>query len=337
VQLWELYLAHPQTDLRRRTYDAIGFYAHMAETGHSPWPAFRKMWVAGLTSDAAFAASGATDEGFLDSWAASTTRQSGLGLAWDTDGPGITTAAAPLRLLAVGKGPAAVSAAAYTHSLYQLDVGTDLVRVNVSGHGRLSDGSVDTEIANASLFCTKQGGCSCPDGGGPEIPPVPLHATGAVLALTGGPGGTKGTLQGLDLADICTAKPSKGPLDVCSLVSDAEARQVLGVAIARIEPHADANGQSCLKGSLRATDPADFFYVSFSVFHTGAPAFAEAVKAGARPVGGLGGQATFLAKAGALLVAHGSDLLLVQIVKGGVPQSQSVVVGVAKLALGRLG
>ena len=42
--LWPRYLGSPSTPLFKRAYDAIGFYAHLEETGHSPWAAFRDMW-----------------------------------------------------------------------------------------------------------------------------------------------------------------------------------------------------------------------------------------------------------------------------------------------------
>jgi hypothetical protein len=341
VQLWEMYLAHPGTDLRTRKYDAIGFYAHMQETAHSPWAAFRKMWVAGQSSEASFAASGSTDDSFLDTWAASTTRQRSLGKEWDTDGPGITADSPTREPLSVGKQAVAVSAAAYTQTLRELDISTDLVQVSVPGHGMLSDGNVDTVLSNASLFCTKDGGCSCPDGTGPDIPPVPLHKSGVGLALTGGVSGAKGSLQGLDLADICTPKSSATPLDACALVTDAEVMRILGIPLARHERH-DANGfHSCIIGTARqplaGMTMADVSYVSVG-FGVGDLSMFHGPDSGpTTPLKGLGDRAEFVNGAGAVAVDKGSLVMTLQVVQAGHPAPQALVISVARIALARLG
>ena len=202
VQLWSLYLRNPGTDLRKRTYDAIGFFAHLEETGHSPWPVFRDMW--NSPSDARrFATSGAASADFLDSWASGLSRRATYGKAWDTTGPGITGDSARPTPLSIGLGAAvAVSAKPYTNKLYGLAINTDLVDFRIAGHGRLGDGTVDEPSLGASTYCVRDGGCDCPDGSGPPGPP-PLDGDNSLLALTGGPDGTTGTVQGRRLEDVC--------------------------------------------------------------------------------------------------------------------------------------
>ena len=63
---WGAYLGSPQIPLFQRTYDAVGFYEHLAETGTSPWSVFDAMLAATTDSTAAFNATGAQDANFLD-------------------------------------------------------------------------------------------------------------------------------------------------------------------------------------------------------------------------------------------------------------------------------
>src|SRR5579862_154481 len=69
-----------------RTYDAIGFYAHMAESGINPWGRLDDMLKA--AGDVA-AYDTAVNEAFRKDWASSVSRRPGLGQGWDTTGPGI--------------------------------------------------------------------------------------------------------------------------------------------------------------------------------------------------------------------------------------------------------
>ncbi len=200
---WDDYLTQPQKDLRTRTYDAIGFYAHLDESGQSPWAVFRAMWLA-TGSEAAFAASGAQGDAFLDTWSASLARTPNLGDAWDTTGPNITDDRAPQIDLTVPEdAQVAVSAAPYTNRVYLLDVAADIVSLGISGHGRLGDGSVDDTELGSATYCTRTLGCACPNGGGPPEPP-PLARSGALLALTGGREGTIGTITASSLDNYCT-------------------------------------------------------------------------------------------------------------------------------------
>jgi hypothetical protein len=339
AESWQVYLTTPGADLRKRTYDATGFYAHLDETGHSPWTSFRKMWVTGTTSEAAFVAAGATDDGFLDSWASSTTRRDPLGTSWDTNGPGVTTDAPHREVLSVGKAAIDVKARPYAHALFDVVVGTDLLRVAVTGHGRIADGRVDATVQDASLFCVRDGGCPCPDGTGPEVPPMALSREGSSMALTGGPDGTAGTVQGFDLADICVSRSSSsGPLDACALVTDAEVLASIGVPVSRIEPHDDGANQCCIKGNERTADPSSFTYISVGVIHGGGALVDQSASApGAQLVAGLGSRAVVLPSAGAAFVAIGEDVLTVQVVIGGRPGAADAVTTVARIAASRLG
>jgi hypothetical protein len=195
-QMWPRYLTKPAKPLFQQTYE-IGFFAHLQETGHSPWAAFRAMWAA-KGNEAQYAAAGATNADFLDSWGSSMTRKAAFGAAWDTTGPGITADTAPTSALAVGKGATKVAAPPYTEKIYALEASTDLVDVRITGHARLGDGSVDETSLGSHTFCLRSDQCKCPDGTSPENA-TDLARSGAILALTGGPDGASGTVQGRDL------------------------------------------------------------------------------------------------------------------------------------------
>lgn len=202
--LWPLYLSTPTRPLFQREYDAIGFYAHLQETGHSPWAKFREMWQT-RGNAAQYAVIGGGDADFLDSWASSLTRESAFGSAWDTTGPGITSTSAPRTRLVIGSAPSAVSAKPYTEQIYALAASTDLIDVAITGHGRIGDGTVDDVEPSAKTYCLRDDQCRCPDGSTPEDA-TPLAPTGALLTLTGGPAGARGSVTGRDLE--CAAKGS---------------------------------------------------------------------------------------------------------------------------------
>ncbi len=205
---WTKYLHVPSTPLFARSYDAMGFFSHLEETGTSPWSVFPAMFKA-VASVPAFAASGATGDAFLDSWASGLTRDPARGPGWDTTGPAITDNSAPVEVTRIGNGAsAAVLAPAYTNSIYGLSVSADVLAVTTHGHARLSDGRIDTTALADAFFCAKPDGCGvCPDGTPVEVPPAPLQSE-SVLAATGGPDGVAGSLVGLSMDDFCNRNKS---------------------------------------------------------------------------------------------------------------------------------
>ncbi len=130
--------------------------------------------------------------------------------------------------IALSNGQAAppVSAAPFTNGIYTLVSGADIVQVETIGHARLADGSLDRVLHGRIDFCTRSGGCACPPGSAYQGPPLTPLAAHTDLALTGGPEGTKVTLTGRSLDDLCTKKPAplpRGhggtlPVDLCTLL-----------------------------------------------------------------------------------------------------------------------
>src|SRR5262249_42282535 len=81
---WRPYLDEPRTPLFQRTYDAIGFYARLADAGIDPWTVLDPMLRRSrATSDPraifAEAVPAGSQDRFFRSWATGYAREPGLG------------------------------------------------------------------------------------------------------------------------------------------------------------------------------------------------------------------------------------------------------------------
>lgn len=197
---WRTYLTQITTPLPTRKYDAVGFWAHLAETGVDPWSIFHEVWKVGGTP-ASFVAAGADTSSFLDTWASGLLRDPARGPAWDTTGPFITNDMAAAKSLVVpDEGAVSVTAAPYSNGMLQMSTAADIVEFSTTGHVRVSDGTIDTVVATTE-FCVHAGSCDCPDDPN-DIPPALLGAD-AIVAVTGGPDGTTLSAIGKSLATHC--------------------------------------------------------------------------------------------------------------------------------------
>ena len=245
---WYAYLFHPQTPLFTRTYDALGFYAHVAERCGGAayvWSILPGMLDKIPDNLAAYgAATAGCDAGFLDSWASGFFRDPARGAEWDTTGPAIPsggTAAAALRekLITLANGQEEpLFAGQLTNGIYLLTSQADILRVGVLGHARLSDaGSTDHLLAGEMAFCTRAGGCACPTGSAYQGPPLTPLTSPVDFALTGGPEGTgtRVSLAGLSLDTFCQKKPVPLPPgpggalpNPCKLVTLSDVEDIVG-------------------------------------------------------------------------------------------------------------
>jgi hypothetical protein len=211
---WFRYIEQPDLSLFARTYDAIGFYAQLFWAGIDEWEAMRAVLIE-ADNETRFTASGANTGAFLDQWASTLARvQVDWGRAWTFDGPGIPgrDVRTPMQPMQVSNGSLeAISQDAYSNHLFALDSTADLVRVQLIGRPRLSDGTVDTTELLDAVFCTTDKGCQpCPDAG-PLTPRPTRLADFAVLAISGGIDGTVGTIRGERFEDQCKRTPSPSP------------------------------------------------------------------------------------------------------------------------------
>jgi hypothetical protein len=134
-------------------------------------------------------------------------------------------------------------------------------------------------------------------------------------------------------ADTGTAPEDETNGGPCDLVSDDVAADVLGVRIARREPHEKEGSATCIKGTERSDDMDSNSFVNVNVFSgQGAKQLANQadVEEGSKQVSGLGDRAFFLPNAGALFVVDGDEVVNVQVVKQGKPSTQGDAITVAK-------
>jgi hypothetical protein len=204
---WNDYLLDPQTDVVARTYDAIGFYAHLAETGHNVFDLAPKMLL-----NPGLAYKLVADDAFEGSWASGYRRLASLGTDWDTTGPGITKASygpATVTIAGANGDGLDLTAKGRANLLVRLELKSEVIVVKrnggtTSGHLRDSNGS-EFGLGGGS-YCTRKGGCGCPGEPASAIPKISHHA---LLAVTGGnhSAGTTMRVTGYSLENYCDTKP----------------------------------------------------------------------------------------------------------------------------------
>jgi len=197
---WNPYLTKIDTALFARAYDAMGFYAHLAESGVDPWGHFDNMLKA---PDNAAAYASAVNDTFRHDWASSLARQPAFGEGWDTTGPAIpSTAYQPTVSELSNTTVLHATVAPYTNGIAEFNATADIVSIDVTNlYGRLH---ASTDYNGADLtsaqFCIKQ--CAaCPN-----LASLPRLAEGPMwLAVTGDAGGASYTITGA--AATCAPAP----------------------------------------------------------------------------------------------------------------------------------
>ncbi|MCE7882702.1 MAG: hypothetical protein DYH08_02370 [Actinobacteria bacterium ATB1] len=212
---WKAYLLTPRTPLTQRTYDAIGFYSHMAETGNDPWKVLVPMLTAGDNSVAFQVATSAARDPLLTSWPSGLFRRQAWGSEWDTTGPGIPGSGVrgPVQMLSVsGSGTETLGPSAFANELTEVDTAAEVTVVGTDGYARIRDNASLEVVAQPGievLLCTrKDAKCVCPDESGPPLTPAtsPLE-----MGSTGGSKSATVTIRGQSLGDYCKARTQKKP------------------------------------------------------------------------------------------------------------------------------
>jgi hypothetical protein len=212
---WAEYLEKPATPLFKRSYDAIGFFGHLAKTGVSPWKVFPAFFAA-ASRTAAYQVALSADGGYLDSEASVFFRDIELGPAWDPRGQGANadsnlpltdTAGEAVRSLDYGSGTRELTVAPYADAAYALTLHAPakLVAVTVL-HGsvrlRATDGGpVDADGAASILLCRDGARCVCPETG--AAPAGALRFGDGDLAIAAGPGGGSVRIANVSLDSVC--------------------------------------------------------------------------------------------------------------------------------------
>jgi hypothetical protein len=208
---WDRYFATPEKPLFTRSYDAIGFFGHLAADVISPWKVFPAMFAANSDS-AAYEASTAFKPAVLTNEASEFFDRGQLGTAWTPQDQhdAIATANVPSvdadsKDVTLHSGePVTLNVKPYADGIYVVHADSAITEITVEPENASADGSGnarlrstdgddvnDTDIGDLSL-CTDDGGgnCGCPNQATSQL--QPFH-TGD-LAITGGQSGATVTL-----------------------------------------------------------------------------------------------------------------------------------------------
>ena len=209
---WTPYLDRRDLSLFDRKYDAIGFFSQLDHIKNNVWAALKRAYTPStrsLANEAYFTIIvGPSSTEFLRSWATSYQRESLLGPDWGPDwemvGPTIpmrVPAGIPTKTFGNGTliDPGAVPP--YQIAIFSLITTADVVQFQIPGFARIHDrGKFETSNLTNASFCTKSGGCQCPNG-----PPSTLTniEPDIDLAVASGDTQTPIKFQGVELANFC--------------------------------------------------------------------------------------------------------------------------------------
>jgi hypothetical protein len=215
---WGEYLLVPDESLFARSYDAMGFFAHLAESGVDPWSVAMPMLKAlnGKKANAtAFnLALGGKAADVLGTWPSGYARGRLPGKPWNTTGPGITADKPVVGSFTVGNGDSVtVSAGAAANAILRLNLTADVTTFTVSdgAHGRLGQANNDDKIVSemAGDWCTREDQQrSCPQGSVGAGADIPMSAGEVWLALTGGLKTATVKVTGQSVSQLCARKPA---------------------------------------------------------------------------------------------------------------------------------
>ncbi|MFC0438707.1 hypothetical protein [Kutzneria buriramensis] len=216
---WGAYLDLNKTSLYKRSYDALGFYAQLADSGVDVWSKIDPMVAAGISGGnaAAWQASGAGDD-FVGVWGPGHAKGRHPGKPWDITGYGVPDTKPAAAHVDLANGQTAKAAAPVTGvDLVELNIQSDVVGFAGDAATRGMFGAADGHDhqfadLDGAEFCAKQGGCTCPEGSpgaGTQLPPI-AAGTG-YLGISGGAKATAVSVTGMSLDDFCK-RPAKGCL-----------------------------------------------------------------------------------------------------------------------------
>jgi hypothetical protein len=217
---WLQYLETQDASLFQRSYSALGFFAHLAETGTDVWHTIIPIGTAfatnGNSNKAGWTAASPTTA-FLSSWGPSFAAGRYPGSAWNTGGPGLPHYEPPLAsATSLGDGGAlTVSSTAAASALRQVDIDATVVQVEDVSHGAngtisLGGGAAATlATAAKTVYCSDPSGCTCPElSARPDQEFVHIGDGLEYVGITGGLNSASVVLTGESLQNYCGAGAS---------------------------------------------------------------------------------------------------------------------------------
>jgi len=272
---WNAYLKYPSIGLFTRVYDAVGFFAHLAETAAAGtmWPKLREMFKA--LGNPAQAYGLAVPDGnldFLDSWASGYARTPSLGAGWDTTGIGITPAKPPIPLFGgTGNTVASLDAGPRSNALARVNIADQVLAVTSFGgpsFGRLRDANGTTYSLDSSAYCVSGQDCTCPagtDGFGEQLPTIAPGV--AWVALSGNNSATHVTLTRMNASAWC-----RHPIDYSPPVGTSNITIGGG---ATGTSYAGGRNDSCTLHQSNPLPPDLYFQCFFEIAEPGSSAIAQ--------------------------------------------------------------
>lgn len=205
---WKDWFARPDLDLGARTYDAIGFWSLLGQSGVDVFAQMKSVLRSGGDATAYHAAILGVPNRFFDSWGTSYIRRAALGPSWDLKGPGIVASSPPASPVIADGVDFTRDADPRGAGAARLRLVADVITISASiQHGRMLSRGVESPL-ESGLFCTRAGGCPpCPGGGSLDAKPLPKGDT-----FIGWQGGLV-SIQGSSLAQECKklGKGGNGP------------------------------------------------------------------------------------------------------------------------------
>ncbi|MBD1823907.1 VWD domain-containing protein [Cyanobacteria bacterium FACHB-DQ100] len=195
--MWKDYLSGEKS-LFDRGYDAIGFYAHLKNSGVDVWKRLDSiMKTASNDSDGLFNQFvKSAGDSFLTTWASGLARKSEAGADWNTIGPGITADKRSSKATTVSSSsPLSREITRGTQALYEINVPSGkIIQFDIKGYGALrwTGGSSDilkfSQVFN-KRYCVGET-CRCENGNSPSgVESAPSNQV--LLAVTGTTRSTK--------------------------------------------------------------------------------------------------------------------------------------------------
>jgi len=220
---WHRYLDLQTTPLSQQTYDGMGFFVHLNESGVDPWKAISAIGVAlakSPSTTAGWNASGANgNQEFLDTWGSGFAQERYPGTAWRTTAPNLDQYQPPITREndLANEGNVPFSSNAQASGLLKLNVSAEIVLVkpDAGASGRISLGNgTDATLSAAAdkTYCTLSAeNCTCPkDSPGEGTTFTPMEKGTQYVGITGGLAKATMHIQGQSFEEFC--KTPKSPL-----------------------------------------------------------------------------------------------------------------------------
>jgi len=255
---WTRYLDNPTRALTQRTYDGLGFFVHLNETGTDPWGVIDPIAEAMIAGPPAtrtasgWGAAGVTDS-FLDSWGSGFVRGRYPGAAWTSTGQALPDHQPALPSGSLGNGQnRTIDSLIFAAAVEQVEIHADVVLVQPGAGtaGRITlGGGADALLGAGGPYCTVES-CACPEdspGAGTDF--TRMEPGTAYVGLSGGEATGSVALRGMSLPDFCGDPPPDSGQAACvvgqwtSVGVEMRIENVSGAGGAGVAMHIGPTGQ----------------------------------------------------------------------------------------------